>query len=253
MTTLPTVITRTEDIIQNKNNIVRTLENISIQEQQEQKQEDIDVESHNERIMVPVQVQQQKQQILPHPHSIPKFITPSYRITTTTTTTSNTDPSSSLHNDTTLNIFLQIYLDRIVVGISQYEDGRIGNYLLCQSDLNQQDAAAAILSSGSSSSKRREQQQQQQQNDPSTSNSIRNPHYHVTTLLGVRDDPLLALYARTIWDALHLSTTNQALLLGISLQPPSTTATQKDKKELFHTIIQLIVQLYEEAILTTTQ
>jgi Proteasome assembly chaperone 3 len=107
--------------------------------------------------------------------------------------------------------WIQLFADRVVLGISQL-NGRVGNYLLCQatpSDVNPNDV-----------------------------------DYQVTSLLGAREETLLSVYAERIAGNILAGNRNHTtIVLGISLH--------KDKgkdPEMFRSIVDLLVQLYKEAI-----
>ena len=108
--------------------------------------------------------------------------------------------------------WIQLFADRVVLGISQ-RNSRVGNYLLCQvitSDVNPKDV-----------------------------------DYQVTSLLGAREETLLAVYAERIARAILAGnrTNHATIILGISLH------SDKGKDpEMVRSIVDLLVQLYEEAI-----
>lgn len=126
------------------------------------------------------------------------------------------------------DITVQLFCDRIVVTCSQLE-GRIGHWLLCK-------ATTAVASI-----------------DP-----FSNPakvDWDVSHILGAaRDDPLLTVYAKRVTDRIYQTslqrkandptTSPPTVLLGISLR-----AAGKDPA-VFHTIVDLLANVYQEAIAT---
>lgn len=150
------------------------------------------------------QQQQSSEVVRPLPSLIPRTLVRSYLI-------------DSILTDT----FIQLFEDRVVLGISQVGQGRIGNWLLCEPERSE-----------------------------TNHNAI---DYNVTVLLGAsREDMLLAVYARQVCQqivaslALLQSSTivvmEPVLVLGISLHKERG----KDK-EMFATIVRILVDLYREA------
>jgi len=152
---------------------------------------------------------------MPHPSSIPKSMTRSFLVLQVPT-----------------DAWVQIFADRIVMGVSQLE-GKIGTYLLCE----------AVTSP----------------------TNLRQTEFHLSTLLGNRTDDssaMMGVYARTLMERLrkyHESNNNDnnnnnnnnyaldegsdtrptVLLLGISLDKEKGT----DPK-MFQSIIDILVDMY---------
>ena len=112
----------------------------------------------------------------------------------------------------------QIYVDRIVILVSQLEGSRIGNFLLCQAVKSPVDPKAV--------------------------------DWQVSTVLGDREDALLGVYARRVTQRLlELNIVPSSsggdtleVLMGISLHP------EKGKDpEMFQKIVQVLVGLIQEA------
>jgi Proteasome assembly chaperone 3 len=108
--------------------------------------------------------------------------------------------------------WIQLFADRVVLGISQL-NGRVGNYLLCQaitSDVNPKDV-----------------------------------DYQVTSLLGSREETLLSVYTERIArrTLAGKGANHSTIILGISLHKD-----QGKDPEMFRSIVDLLVQLYEEAV-----
>jgi len=100
--------------------------------------------------------QQQPQPCMPHPSSIPKSMTRSFLVLQVPT-----------------DAWVQIFADRIVMGVSQLE-GKIGTYLLCE----------AVTSP----------------------TNLRQTEFHLSTLLGNRTDDssaMMGVYARTLMERLR--------------------------------------------------
>jgi Proteasome assembly chaperone 3 len=112
--------------------------------------------------------------------------------------------------------FVQLFSDRIVFGVSQL-DCKIGNWLLCEAVTNEI--------------------------------NIRQTEYHLSTLLGNREDSILGLYARTLHERLRQlqqQGTNQTpgvVLLGISLDKE-----QGSDPQMFRLLVDLLVDMYVDAI-----
>ena len=141
--------------------------------------------------------------IVPNSQSIPRTLARSYSIAGQPT-----------------DLWLQIFRDRVVIGISQLE-GRIGNWLLCENQPN-------LV-------------------DPKTLDFL------VTHLLGSqRNTPVLDVLARQICEKLLRQcedpNTAPVVLLGVSLKPE----TEKDFARL-RVIVQLVVQLHGEAMQSSTE
>jgi Proteasome assembly chaperone 3 len=171
-------------------------------------------------------------QYFPDTNSLPRFISKSYKIDTIPT-----------------HIWIQYFSDRIVVGISQLDDGRIGNWILCENEFISSSENPlftmidqSMLSTPSSSS--------------TTSRGQQIKRHEITHLLGSsRNDPLLSLYARRIWENFSTSpsTANRPILLGITLKPssasssshnPSTGSTSQQSIKKFNTIVDLVTNLH---------
>jgi hypothetical protein len=136
-------------------------------------------------------------EIIPHPLSIPRTLTKSYHV-------------AGIETD----IWIQIFQDRLVFGVSQYK-GSIGNFVMCepmQSQIN-----------------------------------MKQIHYDVTNLLGAREETILNVYAQQLCEKIiAVRGSGQPLLtvvLGISLH--------KDKVKdpaMFRTILGLLATLYQDAM-----
>ena len=132
---------------------------------------------------------------IPSPMSLPKTVTKRYNIDGVST-----------------DMFVQVFADRIVVGVSQL-NGKFGNYLMCE----------AI---------------------PDEVNP-KHVEYDVTTLLGAREDTLLTVYARQITERIEKLQPNP-----ISLTVIVAISLNKDKApqpEVFNAIVDLLVNLYRQA------
>lgn len=190
-------------------------------------------------------IQQQHVYFQPNMNSVPRFCTRTYKI----------------NNSILTHIWIQQYNDTIVVGISQLPTGAISNYILCQSDLSTTNHSGSIAALGF--------------NDGIGSTRKRTnggSHIIVSHLLGSsRDDPLLAVYARRIWESLIGGNQNYTscngpttLLLGLSLARPNncghdtnttttspvvetTSSPTTTSTAMFHKIVELVVQLYHES------
>lgn len=110
--------------------------------------------------------------------------------------------------------FIQLFGDRVVMGISQVK-GKIGNYLLCQV-----------------------------QPSPVKPQAF---DFEVSNLLGAREDPLLAVFARRICEQVIVPRLppmeSFTLILGISLQPNS----QGRDPQVFRSTVDIMGKLYAEA------
>ena len=107
------------------------------------------------------------------------------------------------------DMFVQIFSDRIVLGASQLE-GKFGNYIMCQ----------AI---------------------PDEVNP-KHVEYEVTSLLGAREDTMLAVYARQITERiekLQPNPTSMTVIIAISLNKKKAA-----EPEVFKSIVDLLVDLY---------
>ena len=137
---------------------------------------------------------------LPSPASLPKTASKSYTIDGIST-----------------DMFVQVFSDRIMVGVSQL-NGKFGNYLLCE----------AI---------------------PDEVNP-KHIEYDVTTLLGAREDTLLTVYARQITERiekLHPNPTSLTVIAAMSLNK-----RKAPQPEVFKAIVDLLVNLYRDALSNTT-
>lgn len=111
------------------------------------------------------------------------------------------------------DMFVQVFGDRIVVGVSQLK-GKFGNYMLCEA----------------------------------LPDEVNPKHvdYDVTTLLGAREDTLLTVYARQITERIEKLQTNPIALnviVAISLNKPKAP-----QPEMFNAIVDLLVNLYLQAM-----
>jgi hypothetical protein len=136
---------------------------------------------------------------IPHSSSLPTTLTRSYTIDLIET-----------------DIWVQLFNDRCVIGVSQLENGRVGNYLLCQPEPSPIDPKAI--------------------------------DFHIDNLLGVREDPLLSVYLRQITEtivgsqAARGSKPYPAIILGISLHK-----TKAKDPDMFRILVDLIVKLHQDA------
>ena len=111
------------------------------------------------------------------------------------------------------DMFVQVFGDRIVVGVSQLK-GKFGNYMLCE----------AI---------------------PDEVNP-KHVDYDVTTLLGAREDTVLTVYARQITQRIEKLQPNPiALNVIVAISLNKTKAPQP---EVFNAIVDLLVNLYCQAM-----
>lgn len=110
--------------------------------------------------------------------------------------------------------WVQIFCDRIVLGVSQLQ-GVVGNFLLCDAQPSQAHPGSASV-----------------------------VDYNVTTLLGTRQDPLLDVYARQVCEKIHAldSDAPTVIILGISLHKERGKDPQ-----VFRAIVDLLVNLYQDA------
>jgi hypothetical protein len=136
----------------------------------------------------------QLSEVVPHPNSVPITLTRSYKVQSIAT-----------------DIFVQLFSDRIVCGITQLNT-KIGTYLSCHID------------------------------ESAIDNRIR---YHVEPVLGKRDDNVAEVFCRQVAQQIQALRTTAgqtcpAVLLGISLK-------QTDP-ESFRVLVSLVVNLYNEAI-----
>jgi hypothetical protein len=165
---------------------------------------------------------------IPDPLSLPISISRAYKI-----------------QDIMTDISVQLFQERIVITCSQLQ-GRIGSWVLCKPITN-----------------------------PHSINNV--THWDVTHLLGSgmsRDDPLLTVYSQRIsmllWNKMneivdtstgdgrhhHLYQQPSAILLGLSLKGDRSIDTgsatnfqnQQHDSELFHTIVDVIVNVALEAV-----
>ena len=168
--------------------------------------------------------QQQQQSLLleqhpiPLPSSIPKSLTRSFVVYQIST-----------------DIVVQIFADRIFLGVSQLQGGKIGTYIMCEAETSQ--------------------------------TNLRQTEYFTSSLLGNRtDDSMVGVYARTCLErirAVHNSTTGASsnsgaaenigtnddgamptvLLLGISLDKNKGT-----DPNMFRALVDIMVDMYVDAI-----
>mmetsp|Transcript_68014 Transcript_68014/g.100931 ORF Transcript_68014/g.100931 Transcript_68014/m.100931 type:complete len:171 (+) Transcript_68014:124-636(+) len=126
-------------------------------------------------------------------------------------------------NDIPTSFLLQLFSDRIFVSVSQLK-GKLGTLLSCNMEYSMIDGSKT---------------------------------YNVTTLLGVRDDALLEVYARQISERImNLGRAEQwgtaedgspagpSILLGIALDKKGRGRDQ----ETFRTIIDLVIDMYTEGL-----
>ena len=140
------------------------------------------------------------QVLKPYPISIPTTICRSYTIL-------------NIHTD----IFVQLFSDRIFVGITQL-NCKIGTYVLCQASISQIDHATI--------------------------------DYNISTVLGNHNDAMPGVYARRITDKLLqqriLTKDPMCLFLGISLKDGGKDPT------MFAHIVDIVVNLIQEALVITS-
>ena len=116
------------------------------------------------------------------------------------------------------DIFVQIFSDRIFFGVSQL-DGKIGSYLLCEAETSEA--------------------------------NLKHTEYHLSTLLGNREDSMLGVYARTLHERIRAfpplsdqeTSKPSVILLGISLD--------KDKgagPKMFRSVLDVLVDAYVDAV-----
>jgi hypothetical protein len=150
---------------------------------------------------VQLQLQLQLQPLpLPLPSSLPTTISRSYKILGIPT-----------------DAYVQIFSDRIVVGVSQLRS-KIGTWCLCQATQSAIDPKAI--------------------------------DFDISTVLGDRSDAMAGVYARQITERiirqrLMISggSTTMVVLLGISLQQP-----QAKDPQMFQTVVQVVLQLIQDAL-----
>lgn len=120
--------------------------------------------------------------------------------------------------------YVQIFSDRIVVGVSQLTEGgssKIGTWCLCQATQSAIDPKAI--------------------------------EFDISTVLGDRNDAMVGVYARQITERIIRqrlmigggggNTTAMVVLLGISLRQP-----QAKDPEMFQTVIEVLLQLIKDAL-----
>ena len=115
-------------------------------------------------------------------------------------------------NGVAMDMFVQVFSDRIVLGVSQL-NGKFGNYMMCQ----------AV---------------------PDEVNP-KHVEYEVASLLGAREDTMLSVYARQVTEhieKLHANPTELTIILAISLDKKIAA-----RPELFQSIVNLLVKLYRQA------
>ena len=128
---------------------------------------------------------------------------------------------SCLVNDIQTDLVVQIFSDRTLILISQL-NGKIGTYITTTVE-------QSII-------------------DNSTT-------FNITSLLGRRDDPLMEIYARQLAERIHKlhngssrdvmdGMTLPPILLGIALSKESKAR----EKDVFHTILDLVLQMYVKAL-----
>ena len=115
--------------------------------------------------------------------------------------------------------WVQLFSDRIFIGVSQL-DCKVGTYLMCEAERSE--------------------------------TNPKQTDYHISTLLGNREDAMLGVYARTITERIQafqesLSegeiTKPPILLLGISLDK------EKGKSpEMFRNLVNILVDMYVDAV-----
>lgn len=133
--------------------------------------------------------------------------------------------------DIQTDAWLQIFADRIVVGVSQL-NRKVGTYLLCEAETNEINP---------------------QQCD-----------YRLSTLLGNREDAMLGVYARTITErirAFHVSenesNNNSSSTAGTELPKEVLLAVSLDQEKgrdpkMFQLLVGILVDMYVDAIRDTT-
>lgn len=134
--------------------------------------------------------------VAPLPHAVPTLGTRSYQI-----------------NGIPTHLWVQIFEDSLFFGVSQRPNGRVGNYVICESEVSPINP------------KQRE--------------------WDISVLLGSRTDPLVPLFARQLGQTL-LNKRGEgeipSIVMGISLAPETKGPAK------FQALIGLLVDLYEEAL-----
>lgn len=133
----------------------------------------------------------------PHPKSLPTTLSRSYKILGVPT-----------------DAWVQIFSDRIVVGVSQRQQ-KVGNWCLCQATQSSIDPKAI--------------------------------DFTLSTVLGDRNDPMIEVYARRITDRIIQSrmipgSNTMVVFLGISLQD------QGKDPEMFRLVVDVLVKLVQDAL-----
>lgn len=117
-------------------------------------------------------------------------------------------------NSINTDMWIQVFQDKIVFGVSQLH-GRIGNFLLCEPLQSPLD--------------------------------LKQIHYEVTNLLGAREQTLLNVYAKQLCERIiHARPKGEALMtivLGISLDKH-----KGQDPDMFKTILDLLVTLYQDVM-----
>jgi hypothetical protein len=186
------------------------------QEKKEEREDNNDQDPTTTTTTIPNHNTYNSSAVLPSPASLPRVATKTYRI--------NTIPTYML---------VQIFANRIVVGISQLPNGTFGHFVLVQVVPNE--------------------------------TNPKQVDYQITPLLGVstmgttkgdshnNNEALLSVYAHRITERIHtlLSqsknpavATSLTVVLGMSF-PPKQSQQQPQSPKVFHTIIDLLVNLYQ--------
>uniref|UniRef100_A0A7R9ZM44 Proteasome assembly chaperone 3 n=1 Tax=Craspedostauros australis TaxID=1486917 RepID=A0A7R9ZM44_9STRA len=115
--------------------------------------------------------------------------------------------------DIPTDVWVELYGDRIVVGVSQMEGGRVGNYVQCHAQTNPVDQRV---------------------------------EFTVTNVLGAREDGMLGLYARRLTQLLlphHQRTEFLEVLLAISLRKE-----RQEDTDMFKTVVDVLVKQVVETM-----
>lgn len=141
--------------------------------------------------------EKQAPKLAAHPSSLPSTLSRSFTVKSVPT-----------------DAWVQVFADRVVIGLSQL-DGKVGNYLLCQASTSEVNPKAI--------------------------------DYDVSNLLGAREDPLLVVYARRITELIIATRPPTAHF------PPVVLAISLDKEkgkdmEMFRLLVDIAVKLYSDAV-----
>lgn len=124
--------------------------------------------------------------------------------------------------------WIQLFADRVFFGVSQF-DRKVGTYLLCEAERSE--------------------------------TNPRHTDYHLSTLLGNREDAMLGVYARTLSEriqAVHHSSLTSSSTEGGNDQPPTLLlgmSLDKEKgnsPEMFRNLVNVLVDMYVDAVKDNT-